>query len=725
MQNLFTELLGMSIISSLLIVAVLILRLIFRKAPKAIICLLWVLVGIRLICPITLQSPVSVLPDSDTVSNISQYVTGYSEEKTEFIADRNVIHVEKDNGSYVVATEEKASVDIKALISELIPYVWAGGVAVMALISVISYIRLRCSTQICIDKGDNILLCDGIKSPFILGVIRPKIYVPSHLNEEEQRVVIAHEKAHIKRLDHLWKPLGYLILTIHWFNPLVWLAYGLLCRDIEGACDEKVASKMNASDKKLYSATLLSCSAPRYMLTACPVAFGEVSVKQRVRSVLNYKKPAFWIVASSLVVFAVVAVVFMTNPIITEVPAYSTEYELISQTILKENENDFTKDYFACESHEVLKKEELRNVTSYYMLVRYGEYSCDGSKVTLDGASACYPAVITLNKVSRGNYELMEYWEAQYGELYAESVKEKFPSTLHDKVFYSESYYDSLEKANERQAYDYFGVDKVLETNGYYPRFAGEVVGVTDEWYYVSTVYGNEIAGQKLDYVYVSRDAEYGGDTQFKKGDIITVSYEPNLEITDNPYLPDIKSLSLSEDVQDRISEYDISYYKTNSDENEFYSAYIDVNSDTMRNLEVYAYFNDEIGNAVDSVTESSAVIEGSKTENVCCIILDKANGFATFNYGYYTVSGTYEVTDSNLIINGRHNELYYVSGERREAFQNYVFHKVEGGYIFDGKQSPLLNTYYLNPENPDEVLNYLPDGALFTNEFLLHTIDE
>lgn len=721
MQSIFTELLNMSLVASLLIVAVILLRLIFRKAPKAIICVLWALVGLRLVCPVSLESSVSMVPDSRPVSYISNYV-GDINDTNQVETDKNVIEYQKSDGTSVIATEEVTKVNPEVTVSEILPFVWAGGMSVMALVSIVSYIQLRRSITVFIDKEKNIRLCDGIKSPFILGVFRPKIYVPSHLSDEEQRVVIAHEKAHLRRLDHLWKPLGYLILSIHWFNPLVWVAYALLCRDIESACDEKVASKMNTADKKLYSATLLSCSAPRHMLTACPVAFGEVSVKQRVRSVLNYKKPAFWIVVSAVVVSVAVAVVFMTNPIKSEVPAYSTEYELIRQIILQENENDFTKDYFACESHEILKKEELRNVTSYYMLVRYGEYSCDGSKVTLSGASSCYPAVITLNKVSNGNYELMEYWEALDGEFYADSVKEKFPTTLHDKVFYSESFYDTLEKTNEKQAYEYYGIEKTLETSGVYPRFAGEIVGVTDDWYYVMPVYGNEIAGQSLDYVYVSRDAEYGGDTVFNKGDVITVSYEENLEIADNPYLPDIKSLSLSEDVQDRIPKYEMSFYKTNSDGDEFYTGYIDADSLEMKNLEIYAFFPETDESIIEN---DDGVHVASETVSACYIVLDKANSFATFTYADgYTITGTYEETESTLVINGRHQGLFFYSDHSAEETLDYVFRKAELGYIFDAKLSPLINTYYSDPKDPDNVLNFLPDGSLFTNDFLLNTLN-
>ncbi|MDO4549276.1 MAG: M56 family metallopeptidase, partial [Clostridia bacterium] len=161
---------------------------------------------------------------------------------------------------------------------------------------------------------DKICLCDHIDTPFILGVLRPRIYLPSAMGDAQSDYVVAHENAHLKRHDHCWKPLGFLLLAIYWFNPLCWFAYALLCRDIEAACDEKVVRDWDAHDKKAYLEALLSCSVPRRVVAACPLAFAEVGVKQRVKNVLNYKKPAFWVISAAVVACVVVAVCFLTNP---------------------------------------------------------------------------------------------------------------------------------------------------------------------------------------------------------------------------------------------------------------------------------------------------------------------------------------------------------------------------------------------------------------------------
>ena len=192
--------------------------------------------------------------------------------------------------------------------------IWTVGIAILLLYGLISYLRLRRKVAEAIPYEKNTWLCDQVKTPFILGVFRPRIYLPSGLNEEETAYVLAHEHAHLKRKDHLWKPLGFLLLTVYWFNPLVWVAYILLCRDIEAACDEKVISDMAMTEKKAYANALVSCSMQRRLILACPLAFGEVGVKERVKGVLNYRKPAFWIIVAALIACVVIAVCFLTNP---------------------------------------------------------------------------------------------------------------------------------------------------------------------------------------------------------------------------------------------------------------------------------------------------------------------------------------------------------------------------------------------------------------------------
>lgn len=312
----FVKLLNMSAAASILIAAIVLLRLLLPKIPKKYICILWAFAALRLVCPFSISSAASAY--------------NYIGNQTESTGQVEYIHY---NGK---SEKPQAEITVSSAVppSELTPSeappkatdvylptvvgLWAAGVAVLLAYAAISYYRVWQQVQESILLEKNIFLCDHIPTPFILGVLRPKIYLPSHLDEAQQRSVIAHERAHLARLDHLWKPLGYTILCVHWFNPLVWLAYSLLCRDIEMACDEKVIAKMNPAQKREYSTVLLTCSIPRKTITACPLAFGEVSVKQRIRGILNYKKPSFWIVAASIVLCAVLAVGFLSNPLRTE-----------------------------------------------------------------------------------------------------------------------------------------------------------------------------------------------------------------------------------------------------------------------------------------------------------------------------------------------------------------------------------------------------------------------
>ena len=305
----FVPIFNTSISASWLILAIIVIRFVFKKMPKAVTCVLWGLVAIRLICPFSIESPLSLVPSAETIPEEVLYMEGVQQhDPVEF----NGIEapVVQDAVGEVVGTKVSLvqTFDVKGSL------VWLAGMAVMLLYALISYLRLRYRVMVSINERDNIWLCDQIDSPFILGMFRPRIYMPSGMAEEQAAYVIAHEQAHLQRHDHWWKPFGFLLLAVYWFNPLIWVAYILLSRDIELACDEKVIQSMETPDKQAYSEALLVCSVNRRMIAACPLAFGEVGVKARVKSVLNYKKPAFWVVVGSVVICAVVAVCFLTDP---------------------------------------------------------------------------------------------------------------------------------------------------------------------------------------------------------------------------------------------------------------------------------------------------------------------------------------------------------------------------------------------------------------------------
>ena len=321
MGELFLKTLNMSIAASWLIMAVVLLRLVLKKAPKWIVVLLWGIVALRLVVPFSFESALSLIPSAETFNahNIQYETPAIS---SGIPAINNAVNPVLGE---TFAPNPAASVNPLYVWTFIVSVIWFIGIAAMLLYAVISYVRVRRSVAERIPYEGNIFLCDHVKSPFILGLVRPKIYLPSNMDATAMEPVIAHEKAHLARHDHWWKPLGFLILTVHWFNPLCWIAYVLLCRDIELACDEKVIRQMDLEGKKQYSTALLECNAQRRLVTICPLAFGEVGVKERVKNVLNYKKPTFWVIVVAVVACAVVAVCFATNPVTAEPSTPNTE----------------------------------------------------------------------------------------------------------------------------------------------------------------------------------------------------------------------------------------------------------------------------------------------------------------------------------------------------------------------------------------------------------------
>lgn len=441
MTDVFYKILQMSISASWLILAIVVLRIFLKKVPRKIICFLWALVAIRLVCPFAIESRFSLIPDTqgifadyenqlenagtdnvnaglqdmsgavggaldnegaaggnaDMVSgklnneidnaagnitvgdnaagnitagntadgnitggsvsdggiaagniadknNMSGNMT-YGNAATGSLTDGDIVDGNINAGNIPNISSFKGNLDnadnnlsgaatsdnqkvaagnpgyTAILAGKLggislgrLAFIWTAGCVILLLYAVCSYILLRRKTGAAFNNGENIYICDDIDTPFILGTLSPKIYIPSLLTEEERGYVIAHEKAHLKRLDCVWKPLGFILLAVYWFNPLSWVAYILLCRDIELACDERVIADKDIEYKKQYAMTLLNCSSPKKMVSACPLAFGEVSVKTRIKTVLNYKKPAFWLVLAAVAACVVVMVCFMTNP---------------------------------------------------------------------------------------------------------------------------------------------------------------------------------------------------------------------------------------------------------------------------------------------------------------------------------------------------------------------------------------------------------------------------
>ncbi len=320
--ELFLSVLNLSISTLYLILAVLLARLLLKKSPKWIHVLLWGLVAVRLLCPISLESALSLIPKTEVVRPEIMMDAAPTVDTGIPVVNELINPVITES----FTPDPAASANPLQVLLPICALIWLLGVLVMAAYTLFSYLRLRHSVRGAKPQGNNVYISRRVSSPFILGVIRPRIYLPETLSEEDQAHVLAHEQTHLHRKDHWWKPLGFLLLTVHWFNPLMWVAYLLLCRDIELACDEKVIGSLSRQEKADYSQALLNCSVRRRSIAACPLAFGEVGVRQRVRNILNYKKPAFWVIVLAIILCIVVAVCFLTNPKDDTPPLFWIDY---------------------------------------------------------------------------------------------------------------------------------------------------------------------------------------------------------------------------------------------------------------------------------------------------------------------------------------------------------------------------------------------------------------
>ena len=488
MEGFVLKLINMSIAAGWMILAVILLRIVFRKAPKWIFCIAWGLVGLRLILPFTIPSPVSLVPSEEAV----QVVEGSEGVRTPILnsgikaLDNAVNPVIGGQAAEELSGEKTAPAPEgeKAGSFPVLTLIWAAGAAAMFLYAAGSYLSLRRKTGAGIRVGKDVWIADGVKSPFILGVVRPRICLPPTLEGTERECVLAHEKAHLARRDHWWKPLGWLFLSVYWFNPLLWIAYILLCRDIEYACDEKVIRGMDREETAAYSAALLSASLPRRRVAACPLAFGEAGVKQRIRSVLNYKKPAFWIILAAILALAAAAVFLLTGPMRKgEMPETTLSAEMKTalekaipgqdfDSVLVPDEHTFmTSDYI------VFGSEEKGDETTVYLWVYYAIYvEKDGgvektisaespAQVTLPAENAPVfeettashiPTAVTLRKSAAGGYETSEFWEPRDGGYYTEDIKKKFPRALWKKAFDSQWCVSEQSGRCEKKAEEWF-----------------------------------------------------------------------------------------------------------------------------------------------------------------------------------------------------------------------------------------------------------------------------
>lgn len=429
MTDLFISFFNMSITASWLVLAVVVLRFLLKKAPKWINAVLWAFVGFRLICPFSFESVLSLIPSTDTVP----HDIIYSQSPTIHSGIPTLNSVVNPVISESFAPDVTNSVNPLQVVLFVTVIVWLIGIFAMLVYSAVSFIRLSRKVREGVVLKDNIWLCDRIDTPFILGLFRPRIFLPSGMAESDMEYVIAHEKAHLRRRDNWWKPLGFILLTVYWFNPVMWVAYVLLCRDIELACDEKVIKEMGTDARKPYSEALINCSVSRRTISACPLAFGETGVKGRIKSVLSYKKPTLWIIIIAVISCIVVAVCFLTNP---KSDLKKTNPELdyaVSQAILEINSSgDLYNTECVAEGHIIYGIEEERINVTVYLLEEFAGFGFkNGYFVEQTGHRI--PAVFVFAKADKG-YTLTDYDYAEDGFLYQDSIKEMFPPEYHSRV---------------------------------------------------------------------------------------------------------------------------------------------------------------------------------------------------------------------------------------------------------------------------------------------------
>lgn len=465
MEAVFLKIINMSITASWIVLAVIILRLLLKKAPKWIMGILWGIVAIRLIVPFSLESVFSLIPNAEPIpQNI--FMAESPAVDSGFSVLNEIVNPIISNSLTPNVADSVNPIQVVMFIGSVI---WLVGAAVMLVYTLISYLRIHNKVQEAVQLKENIWICDHISTPFILGVFHPRIYLPSSMNEADMEFVVSHEKAHLKRKDYIWKPLGFLLLSAYWFNPLLWVAYILLCKDIELACDEKVLGQLGTEMKKPYSNALINCSVPRKMISACPLAFGETGVKERVKGVLSYKKPAFWIIIAAVTVCIVTAVCLLTNPKTYDADDLDDQLQVFLDMQIKAHHQSDQTDYnYAVLDYDILKVDKSLSDITLYMWVLYEEYSYKNGNLQVETGSHI-PTVITVtnttiqNKNGSNSYKLKEYWEPRDGSYYESDIKEKFPKALWSQAFDSQRYITKQEAKCSQAARDYFNAEKETE----------------------------------------------------------------------------------------------------------------------------------------------------------------------------------------------------------------------------------------------------------------------
>ncbi len=471
MSAVFLKLFNMSITASWLILFVLLVRIILKKAPNWTKCMLWGFVGLRLVFPFSIESVLSLVPSAEIIPPSNMLSTAPPQIDSGFSTINQVVN------PYITETYAEHGNQFPSLIS-VFSVIWVIGLAIMLIYGVISYSTLYVKVRVSIKYKEKIYLCDNIDSPFILGVVKPKIYIPSGYSDEQMEHIIAHEKSHLKRKDHWWKPLGFALLSVYWFNPLIWIAYVLLCRDIELACDEKVIKDMGNADMKGYSETLLNCSSTHRRVLVCPLAFGEISVKGRVKAMLNYKKPAFWVVAVAVTSCVIIATCFLTNPQRSDNTDFSNNPSGVvedstnknTETSTQNDENNSSESTSENESTKETVKTESTTKNGETTTKKPGKPNTTGDKISTNSKIKYVTDSSVMLKIDN-----VTMFGPQYSYIAVTSPKLKDDAYFKNSVikyYNTPAYFDSsvtdasaMNKSIEIQK-EFFWIDKTMDSLG-------------------------------------------------------------------------------------------------------------------------------------------------------------------------------------------------------------------------------------------------------------------
>ncbi|MHC1722343.1 MAG: M56 family metallopeptidase [Aminipila sp.] len=436
MNELFFSVLRMSITASYVILFIIILRLPLKKVPKNISYALWSIAAFRLLCPFSFSSIISLIPTR--AEEIPQYI--FPNQITHTYSNDFDTFTEK---ALTVAPADYDISPVQTFFNSWSGYTWITGIVLMLMYSIVCILILKNHLKNAQHLEYNIYEAVNIKTPFVLGILNPRIYLPAGLTENEKKYIIQHEKTHISRHDHLVKLLAFLILCVHWFNPLVWISFLLMSTDMELSCDERVIRKMGIEIKKDYSTSLLSLATNHRIINGSPLAFGERNVKERIKNVLNYKKPVPWIIAFSIIIVCIIGIGLLANPksesldkLKSSAGNTSNLEQSISKALLNHYKNEFDSPWYevSAEGHITLDSEEKDGVTKVYLLEEYYEFSFEDNHLTASSGHGANVAILTLKKDSTGNYIYDDLKAPLTDEEYYSFIKDSFSSTALEKL---------------------------------------------------------------------------------------------------------------------------------------------------------------------------------------------------------------------------------------------------------------------------------------------------